>query len=225
MQPYQAMHGQGAPVLGVGLSANPQFMYRYMMGHPAPGNAAGVTPQIMAQPAMPPLFQSQTHLGIPPQQLHQQQYQQQYQQQQFQHQQRFTSGGLGAPPALFTGIPPAAPPTVGVKRPLDQNADDAAPPPAKQQATIPQRDGTADDAPGASGGDAEEAELGEEDDLADVDDHEEIDEDAVKNVVLGTFEKVHRSKAKWRLNLTNCVANVNGRDYLLKKLVGELNFS
>ena len=74
--------------------------------------------------------------------------------------------------------------------------------------------------PGDDSGD----ELNEADDLADVDDHEEIDEESIKDVVLGQFEKVHRSKAKWKVNLKNCVATINGVDYLLKKVTGEMNF-
>jgi len=112
--------------------------------------------------------------------------------------------------------------------------------------TIPQQDGPADDgatpapasAPASTAAAAEDEEeeedgigpgdsgdeLNEADDLADVDDHEEIDEDLIKDVVLGQFEKVHRSKAKWKVNLKNCVATVNGVDYLLKKVTGEMNF-
>jgi Transcription factor IIA, alpha/beta subunit len=117
--------------------------------------------------------------------------------------------------------------------------------------SIPQQDGPADDDGGvsapasaapstgaAAGGDDDEDEedeegigpgdsgdeLNEADDLADVDDHEEIDEEAINEVVLGQFEKVHRSKAKWKVNLKNCVATINGVDYLLKKVTGEMNF-
>jgi hypothetical protein len=112
--------------------------------------------------------------------------------------------------------------------------------------TIPQQDGPADDgatpattsAPASTAAAAEDDEeeedgigpgdsgdeLNEGDDLADVDDHEEIDEDLIKDVVLGQFEKVHRSKAKWKVNLKNCVATINGVDYLLKKVTGEMNF-
>lgn len=123
------------------------------------------------------------------------------------------------------------------------------PPPAKQlhlgapAATIPQQDGPADDGPAEPSAGAGPStslavavedligpgdsgdELNEEDDLADVDDHEEINEDSIKDVVLGQFEKVQRSKAKWKINLKNCVATINGRDYLLKKVTGEMNFS
>lgn len=103
--------------------------------------------------------------------------------------------------------------------------------PPKSQMNIPQRDGAADESTepqDEKSSDAkadQETELGEEDDLADVDDHEEINEEDVKNRILGTFEKVHRTKSKWRLNLKNCVATINGREYLFKKIAGDLNFA
>lgn len=95
---------------------------------------------------------------------------------------------------------------------------------------IPQRDGQDDedsdpDGSPTSGSKENDEELGEEDDLADVDDHEEIDEDDVKNRILGTFEKVHRTKSKWKLNLKNCVATINGKEYLFKKIAGDLDFA
>jgi hypothetical protein len=87
---------------------------------------------------------------------------------------------------------------------------------------IPQCDGAGEGDEGKGDGDDL---LNEEDDLADADDHEEVDEDAIKNVILGQFDKVHRTKAKWRINLKNCVATINGTDYLLKKITGEMNFA
>jgi hypothetical protein len=138
----------------------------------------------------------------------------------------------------------------GQKRSLEETGISALNPAAKQHntgnngvdnPTIPQQDGPADDgaapastaAAAAGGGEEDEDgigpgdsgdELNEGDDLADVDDHEEIDEDLIKDVMLGQFEKVHRSKAKWKVNLKNCVATINGVDYLLKKVTGEMNF-
>lgn len=124
---------------------------------------------------------------------------------------------------------------IGQKRPREEevgngDGDDAdvklgAPPPS----IIPQYDGAGEHDEGAnegkSGSDNDDDLLNEEDDLADADDHEEVDEDSIKNVILGQFDKVHRTKAKWRINLKNCVATVNGRDYLLKKITGEMNFA
>lgn len=154
--------------------------------------------------------------------------------------------GAAVLPAVPAAAPAALPAVTGQKRALEGDAAAAAPPAKHATAhdappSIPQQDGPADDAgaapgaPAATGAGDDEAvgpgdsgdgdELGEADDLADVDDHEEIDEDAIKDVILGQFDKVHRSKAKWRINLKNCIATIGGRDYVLKKVTGEMNFT
>jgi hypothetical protein len=71
-----------------------------------------------------------------------------------------------------------------------------------------------------------DANLNENDDLADVDNLAgRIDEKNVSNSILGLFDRVHRSKSKWKVTLRGCVANINGRDYLFKKLIGDFDFS
>eukprot|EP00887_Chlorella_sp_A99_P006838 scaffold2.g6838.t1 len=150
------------------------------------------------------------------------------QQQQAQHAQ------AAAAAAQAQQVQAAAAAAVDRKRPLEEVSE----PPAKQQQrgaaqTIPQQDGPADDGggtsgeggDGAAGGEAssEGEELNEADDLAGVDD-EEVDEDAVANVVLGQFEKVQRSKARWKVVLKDCVATIEGRDYLLRRTTGEMMF-
>jgi hypothetical protein len=108
---------------------------------------------------------------------------------------------------------------------LDDNGEGHEPEPkfgVPAPTVIPQCDGAGEGDEGKGDGDDL---LNEEDDLADADDHEEVDEDAIKNVILGQFDKVHRTKAKWRINLKNCVATINGTDYLLKKVTGEMNFA
>lgn len=42
--------------------------------------------------------------------------------------------------------------------------------------------------------------------------------------LLGQFDKVHRSKARWKVNLRHCILQLDGRDYLLHKATGEFNF-
>lgn len=118
----------------------------------------------------------------------------------------------------------------GVKRVYDSNLQER---PGKIHHVIPQQDGPADDEDGEEeddllGSDLDDSEideLNEKDDLADVDNLDKIDESKVKNVVLGQFERVHRSKNRWKVNLKGCVANINGKDYLFKKLTGEMDFS
>ena len=45
------------------------------------------------------------------------------------------------------------------------------------------------------------------------------------NVMLGQFEKVQRSKSKWKVVLKDCVVTLNGRDYLLRKCNGEMDWA
>jgi transcription initiation factor TFIIA large subunit len=51
-----------------------------------------------------------------------------------------------------------------------------------------------------------------------------VDEAAVTNVVLGQFEKVQRSKNKWKVVLKDCILTLDGRDYLLRRCTGEMEF-
>lgn len=126
---------------------------------------------------------------------------------------------------------------VGAKRPLEY-ADESLPP-SKQvypNNTIPQIDGPADDATNDmkdenknniddnQGTDDDEDALNAADDLNDEDDLEEINEDDIPHVIVGQYEKVQRSKAKWKIVMKGCVGTVNGKDILLKKFTGEATF-
>ncbi len=121
----------------------------------------------------------------------------------------------------------------GVKRVYEQETRTEERPTKLHHQVIPQQDGPADDEDegdddellGSDLDDSEIDELNEKDDLADVDNLDKIDESKVKNIVLGQFERVHRSKNRWKVNLKGCVANINGRDFLFKKLTGEMDFS
>ena len=53
---------------------------------------------------------------------------------------------------------------------------------------------------------------------------DDVDEASVNNVVLGQFEKVQRSKSKWKVVLKDCVLTLNGRDYLVRRCTGEMDF-
>lgn len=120
-------------------------------------------------------------------------------------------------------------PRPGIIPQRDGPADDEATPPAASEApsTGPVSGGAAAGAAAAAGerggGKGLDEELGEDDDLADVD-AEEVDEEAVANVLRGQFDKVQRSKGKWKISAKNCVATIDGRDYLLKKVTGEMHF-
>lgn len=60
------------------------------------------------------------------------------------------------------------------------------------------------------------------DDVALTDDDEEAEE--VEDFVLCTFEKVHRTKAKWKAALKNGIAHIDGRDYVFNKCNGEMQW-
>ncbi len=53
---------------------------------------------------------------------------------------------------------------------------------------------------------------------------DDVDEAAVTNVVLGQFEKVQRSKSKWKVVLKDCILTLNGRDFLVRRCTGEMDF-
>jgi transcription initiation factor TFIIA large subunit len=135
----------------------------------------------------------------------------------------------GQPPAKQAATGPAPPPGAIPQR--DGPADEAEP--AVGPAAATGDDGGAGTSAAAAAADGEEAlgagdddddeALGEDDDLADVD-AEEVDEGDVRNVVTGVFDKVHRAKGRWKVFAKHCVATINGRDYLLKKVTGEMQF-
>ena len=148
-------------------------------------------------------------------------------------------GGLGEPvgkvslptPNTANGASSQSEPgpsLTGNKRGMEEGPSEGRP---EKQQVIPQRDGPEedeDDDEEALGSDLDDSEieaLGVQDDLADVDSLKKVDESKVKNMVFGQFERVHRSKNKWKVNLKGCVASINGRDYLFKKLTGEMDFS
>lgn len=80
-------------------------------------------------------------------------------------------------------------------------------------------DDVADDAGGsAAAAVAEEDELG-----SDLDDDDQGDEETA-NMVLCQFEKVVRSRNKWKLNLQNGIANINGEDYVFHKAAGDFTW-
>ncbi len=104
--------------------------------------------------------------------------------------------------------------------------------------SIPQQDGSgetpADDTAGGGtkgdtkatktegGGQEEEEEVDNLDDVALSDD--EDDGEDIEDFVLCTFEKVHRTKAKWKAALKNGIAHIDGRDYVFNRCNGEMRF-
>uniref|UniRef100_G1PZQ5 General transcription factor IIA subunit 1 n=1 Tax=Myotis lucifugus TaxID=59463 RepID=G1PZQ5_MYOLU len=71
---------------------------------------------------------------------------------------------------------------------------------------------------GAEGGQVAEEPLNSEDDLSDEEGQEVFD---TEHVVVCQFEKVFRNKNKWRFLLKDGIMNLNGRDYIFAKAVGD----
>lgn len=80
------------------------------------------------------------------------------------------------------------------------------------------QDGSDDPPEKDQGGEAEK-----EDNLSDVSSDSEKDEEC-DNVVIAQFEKVSRTKNKWKCQLKDGIINIDGRDYLFNRASGEMQF-
>ncbi len=67
----------------------------------------------------------------------------------------------------------------------------------------------------------EDAHSGEELSADETDEDEESD---IKNIVLAQFEKVSRSRNKWKCTLKDGVMHIDGREYLFSTAFGEMHF-
>ncbi|XP_077443253.1 transcription initiation factor IIA subunit 1 [Stigmatopora argus] len=67
-------------------------------------------------------------------------------------------------------------------------------------------------------GQVEEEPLNSEDDVSDGEDQELFD---TENVVVCQYDKIHRSKNKWKFHLKDGIMNLNGRDYVFSKAIGD----
>lgn len=87
------------------------------------------------------------------------------------------------------------------------------------------QDGTADEE--TSGGKdedeekTEDAQSGEE---LSADESDEEEESDISNIVLAQFEKVTRSRNKWKCTLKDGVMHIDGREYLFSTAFGEMHF-
>lgn len=50
------------------------------------------------------------------------------------------------------------------------------------------------------------------------------EEEDCANVVIAQFEKVSRTKNRWKCQLKDGIITINGRDYLFNKASGEMQF-
>ncbi|KAF7061488.1 hypothetical protein CFC21_068180 [Triticum aestivum] len=85
---------------------------------------------------------------------------------------------------------------------------------------VPQQDGCADQV--AGGVDDDEPPLNEDDD----DDDDDIDDDfdEKQHLVLAQFDKITRTKNRWKCALKGGIMHLNGRDVLFNKASGEFDF-
>ncbi|KAM9294681.1 transcription initiation factor IIA subunit 1 [Gastrophryne carolinensis] len=67
-------------------------------------------------------------------------------------------------------------------------------------------------------GQVEEEPLNSEDDVSEEDGQELFDTD---NVVVCQYDKIHRSKNKWKFHLKDGIMNLNGRDFVFSKAIGD----
>lgn len=71
---------------------------------------------------------------------------------------------------------------------------------------------------GGEDGQVEEEPLNSGDDVSDEEDQELFD---TENVVVCQYDKIHRSKNKWKFHLKDGIMNLNGRDYVFSKAIGD----
>ncbi|CAG5928296.1 unnamed protein product [Menidia menidia] len=74
------------------------------------------------------------------------------------------------------------------------------------------------DKDGVEDGQVEEEPLNSGDDVSDAEDQELFD---TENVVVCQYDKIHRSKNKWKFHLKDGIMNLNGRDYVFSKTIGD----
>uniref|UniRef100_A0A1A7WLP2 General transcription factor IIA, 1 n=2 Tax=Iconisemion striatum TaxID=60296 RepID=A0A1A7WLP2_9TELE len=74
------------------------------------------------------------------------------------------------------------------------------------------------DKDGGEDGQVEEEPLNSGDDVSDDDGGELFD---TENVVVCQYDKIHRSKNKWKFHLKDGIMNLNGRDYVFSKAIGD----
>nr|XP_020472666.1 LOW QUALITY PROTEIN: transcription initiation factor IIA subunit 1 [Monopterus albus] len=74
------------------------------------------------------------------------------------------------------------------------------------------------DKDGGEDGQVEEEPLNSEDDVSDAEDQELFD---TENVVVCQYDKIHRSKNRWKFHLKDGIMNLNGRDYVFSKAIGD----
>eukprot|EP00126_Sphaerothecum_destruens_P010979 Sdes_comp20836_c0_seq13m17494 len=82
-----------------------------------------------------------------------------------------------------------------------------------------------EDDPPHGGFDDEEGDEDDDEDLgSELDEDEDEDDADVDHLILCQFDKVSRTKSRWKTNLKDGIMHINNRDYLFRKAVGEFEF-
>ncbi|KAM6915187.1 transcription initiation factor IIA subunit 1 [Xenentodon cancila] len=74
------------------------------------------------------------------------------------------------------------------------------------------------DKDGGEDGQVEEEPLNSGDDVSDAEDQELFD---TENVVVCQYDKIHRSKNKWKFHLKDGIMNLKGKDFVFSKAIGD----
>ena len=54
---------------------------------------------------------------------------------------------------------------------------------------------------------------------------DEEEDQHISNILVGQFEKVTRSRSKWKVHLKEGVMRLNGKDHLFRTALGDMQFS
>ncbi|CAK0758738.1 hypothetical protein CVIRNUC_002643 [Coccomyxa viridis] len=102
------------------------------------------------------------------------------------------------------------------------------PTPAPASSGIPQQDGPGDDDEDAGAKAEEDAddEAVKGETFSDVSSEpDEEDDQQIANILVGQYEKVTRSRSKWKVHLKEGVMRLNGKDHLFRTALGDMQFS
>ncbi|XP_051113367.1 transcription initiation factor IIA large subunit-like isoform X2 [Andrographis paniculata] len=72
--------------------------------------------------------------------------------------------------------------------------------------------------------DDEDEPLNEDDDDDELDDVDEGDDENTMHLVVAQFEKVTRTKSRWKCTLKNGIMHINNKDFMFSKATGEFDF-
>uniref|UniRef100_A0A7N6BYC3 General transcription factor IIA, 1 n=1 Tax=Anabas testudineus TaxID=64144 RepID=A0A7N6BYC3_ANATE len=101
---------------------------------------------------------------------------------------------------------------------VDGNGDSSSEEDDDEEEEYDEDDEEEKDKDGGEDGQVEEEPLNSGDDVSDEEDQELFD---TENVVVCQYDKIHRSKNKWKFHLKDGIMNLNGRDFVFSKAIGD----